>query len=287
VTLAAPAKLNLSLLVGPRRADGYHPLRTLMVTLDGLADTVTVTASDSRQVSCPGIEGRDNLAWSALDALEAEVGRPLPADVVIDKRIPAQAGLGGGSSDAAAALVGADRVHGLGLGSERLERVAARVGSDVPFFIRGGAQWAEGRGERLRPATVPAFAAVLVKPDAGLSTAEVYRAFDRLAPPLEALDDAAELVARWRNDPYRELVAQSRNDLWAAALALAPGLAATARALTVAGADAVLLCGSGSCLAGLFPTRPVAAAAAARLRVPGFRAVVEGGGPGRPASAQG
>jgi 4-diphosphocytidyl-2-C-methyl-D-erythritol kinase len=283
VTLAAPAKLNLRLLVGPRRPDGYHPLRTLMVALDGLHDTVSVAPAPARRVSCPGIEGPANLAWRALDELEAEAGRPLPCEVAIEKRIPAQAGLGGGSSDAAAALAGACRVHGLALGPGRLERVAARVGSDVPFFVRGGAQWAEGRGERLAPATVPRFAALLAKPAPGLSTAEVYRAFDRLPPPPAgpppAPAPAPHEFACTRNElSYREVVACSRNDLWGAALALAPRLGATARALAAAGADAVLLCGSGSCMAGLFPACADAEAAAARLRLPGFRAVVEGGG---------
>jgi 4-diphosphocytidyl-2-C-methyl-D-erythritol kinase len=265
-------------VVGPRCDDGYHALRTLVVALDGLADTVVVRRAAERDVRCPGIEGPRNLAWRALDVLEAATARPLPTEVVIEKRIPSQAGLGGGSSDAAATLVGADRLHGLGLGLARLERLAAEVGSDVPFFVRGGAQWAEGRGEVLRPATVPPFAAVLAKPGAGLPTAEVYRAFDRLPPPPP--DRAPELVARSGNDPYRdEVVARSRNDLWPAALALAPGLGATARALAAAGADAVLLCGSGSCMAGLFRTRPEAEAAAARLPLPGFRAVVEGGDP--------
>jgi 4-diphosphocytidyl-2-C-methyl-D-erythritol kinase len=275
VTLAAPAKLNLRLLVGPPGPDGYHPLRTLMVALDGLDDTVSVAPAPARRVSCPGIEGPANLAWRALDELEAEAGRPLPCAVAIEKRIPARAGLGGGSSDAAATLAGACRLHGLDLGPGRLERVAARVGSDVPFFVRGGSQWAEGRGERLAPAHVPRFAALLAKPAPGLSTAEVYRAFDRLpAPP-----PAPHEFACTRNDPsYREIVACSRNDLWGAALALAPRLGATARALAAAGADAVLLCGSGSCLAGLFPARADAEAAAGRLRLPGFRAVVEGGG---------
>jgi 4-diphosphocytidyl-2-C-methyl-D-erythritol kinase len=253
-----------------------------MVALAGLADAVTVTPARERRVTCPGIEGPSNLAWRALDELEREAGRPLPCEVVIDKRIPAQAGLGGGSSDAAAALVAAARVHGLGLGPERLERVAARVGSDVPFFVRGGAQWAEGRGERLGPAEVAPFAAVLAKPALGLSTAAVYRAFDRLpAPP----PPPPAIVASPSNRlAYGDLVACARNDLWGAALALAPALGATARALAAAGADAVLLCGSGSCMAGLFATRPDAEAATARLDLPGFRAVVEGGGPPGPPS---
>jgi len=285
VRISAPAKLNLRLLVGPRGHDGYHPLRTLMVALDGLADTVTVAAAAERRVTCPGIDGPRNLAWRALAELELEAGRPLPTAVVIDKRIPVQAGLGGGSSDAAAALVGADRIHGLGLGPARLERVAARVGADVPFFVRAGAQWAEGRGERLRPASVPPFAALLAKPAAGLSTAAVYQAFDRLPPPpgdevvAGSRKDSGrdEVVAGSRNDPYRyEVVARSRNDLWGAALALAPGLGATARALAAAGADRVLLCGSGSCLAGLFRDRGGAEEAAARMPAGGFRAVVAG-----------
>lgn len=268
MTISAPAKLNLRLEVGPRREDGYHPLRTLLVALDGLADTVTVRAAAERSVRCPGIEGPQNLVWRALDALEAEAGRPLPVAVEIDKHIPVQAGLGGGSSDAAAALVGADRVHGLDLSPDLLERVAARVGSDVPFFVRGGAQWAQGRGELLSPARVPRFAALLAKPDLGLSTAAVYRAFDRLPAP-HPLDESRPRAAAG------EVLARSRNDLWPAALALAPGLGAVARALGAAGAKPVLLCGSGSCMAGLFPDRPSADLAASRLLVVGFLAVVE------------
>jgi 4-diphosphocytidyl-2-C-methyl-D-erythritol kinase len=247
--------------VGARSGDGYHPVRTLVVALDGLADTVAVVRAARRRVRCPGLEGRGNLAWRALDALEEEVGRALPVEVEIDKRIPAQAGLGGGSSDAAAALVATARIHELGLGPERLERVAARVGSDVPFFVRGGAQWAEGRGERLRPARPPSFAAVLVRPPGpGLSTAAVYESFDRLPPP--PADDASD-------QPPAELpalAAWARNDLWPAALALAPRLGAAARALAEAGAERVLLCGSGSCLAGLHRDRGAAEAAARRLR---------------------
>jgi 4-diphosphocytidyl-2-C-methyl-D-erythritol kinase len=267
LSLSAPAKLNLRLAVGPRGGDGYHPVTSLMVALDGLADILEVRRAGERRVRCPGIEGPGNLVWTALDALEAEAGRPLPVEVEIDKRIPSQAGLGGGSSDAAAALVAVDRLYGLGLGEDRLEAVAARVGSDVPFFVRGGAQWAEGRGERLRRASAPEFAALLVKGDAGLSTAAVYRAFDRLPAP--APHPPGEPPPR-----LPALAAWVRNDLWPAAFALAPGLGAAARALAVAGAGAVLLCGSGSCLAGLYPVRVGADAAARTWPGGGFRAVV-------------
>jgi 4-diphosphocytidyl-2-C-methyl-D-erythritol kinase len=270
VTLAAPAKLNLRLAVGRRRPDGYHPVRTLMVALDGLADTVEVAAASARSLDCPGIEGPANLAWRALDALEREAGRPLPVAIRIAKRIPTGAGLGGGSSDAASTLVAVDRLYELGLGAERLERVAAAVGSDVPFFIRGGAQWAEGRGERLRPAgAVPVFWAVLLQREPGLATAAVYEAFDRLPPP--APDDGSEPaggpadLARW-----------ARNDLWPAALALQPRLGGTARALSSAGASAVVLCGSGSCVAGIFADRDGASRARARLGGGAFTALVRG-----------
>jgi 4-diphosphocytidyl-2-C-methyl-D-erythritol kinase len=242
-----------------------------MVVLDGLEDRVHAAPAARRSVACPGVPERDNLAWRALDALEGEVGRPLPLAVTIDKRIPARAGLGGGSSDAAAVLRAADRLHGLGLGAERLEAVAARVGADVPFFVRGGAQWAEGRGERLRPARAPAAALLLVKGAGGLSTPAVYRAFDRMAPPPP--HDGSEPP----DDPTR-LAAWVRNDLWPPALALDPSLARLARALVAAGARRALLCGSGSCLAGLFDDRAGAERASARLAWAAFRAVATLGG---------
>ncbi len=258
VTLSAPAKLNLRLLVGPLQPDGYHPIRSLMVALDGLADTVTLTVGPERVVRCAGLESSANLAWKALDALEAAVGRSLPCAVDIDKRIPVQAGLGGGSSDAAATLVGANRMFDLGLDDTTLEAVAAQVGSDVPFFVRGGAQWAEGRGERLTPAPMPSFAALIVKPAAGLSTADVYRAFDRL-PPLDP-DDG--------HDPplqMPELATWVRNDLWPAATILVPHLKSIADELVSLDAGAALLCGSGSALAGLYSDRATATLAGERF----------------------
>ncbi len=250
-TRHAPAKINLHLAVGMRREDGYHPLRSLMVALDGLADTVTLARSDRRRVDCPGVPERENLAWRALDLLEARVDRELPCAVRIEKRIPAQAGLGGGSSDAAATLLLADEVFDLGLSPRTLEAVAADVGSDVPFFVRGGTQWASGRGEILEPATAPDFVALIVFPGFGLSTADVYRAFDALhAPPGGAAVDTSTL---------RGIL---RNDLWPAARECRPALADLDAALRAVGARDTLLCGSGTAMAGFFADEEGARAAA-------------------------
>ena len=171
-------------------------------------------------------------------------------------------------------LRAADRLHGLGLGAARLEAVAARVGSDVPFFVRGGCQWARGRGEVLTPVAAPRFAAVLLRPALGLSTPRVYAAFDRLPAPAPA-------GAHEAPSGMPALAGWVRNDLWPPALALAPSLGATARALAAAGARAALLCGSGSCVAGLFAGRAEAEEAAARLPEAGLRAVVVPRGPER------
>lgn len=227
VTLLAPAKINLVLRVDALGPDGYHPIRSLMAELPGITDTVTVSRAEVRSVDCPGVPERENLAWRAMDALAAHLGRPVDLAVNIKKRIPSQAGLGGGSSDAAATLRGARQLLAPDLTDDDLERIAAQVGSDVPFFVRGGVQWATGRGERLELGEAPPGWVVVARLPIGLSTARVYRQFDRM--PL-------------RRDP-------SGNDLWPAALALAPRLGGLARALRVAGAGDVLLCGSGSAMA--------------------------------------
>ncbi len=242
-----------------RGPDGYHPLRSLMVALDGLADTVVARRAPRRTIRCKDLDGPANLAWAALDCLERRTGQALPLSIEIDKRIPAQAGLGGGSSDAAAALSAADRLYGLDLGQPALEATAAEVGSDVPFFVRGGAQWATGRGERLAPARPPAFAAVIARPAARLSTAAVYDAFDRLPRPAAADDSEAPDMP--------SLASWVRNDLWSSAVGLAPEVARVARALRAAGAEATLLCGSGACVAGLCADRAAAGRVHAALEI--------------------
>jgi 4-diphosphocytidyl-2-C-methyl-D-erythritol kinase len=266
LTLTAPAKLNLRLLVGPAGPDGYHPIRSLLVARTGLSDTVTITRASERAVRCPGFDGPGNLAWHALDALERLTGRPVTCAVDIVKRIPARAGLGGGSSDAATTLRGANQVLELGFDDDALEAVAAHIGSDVPFFVRGGAQWATGRGELLAPTRAPGFVALIVMPPFGLSTADVYRAFDALpGPPPDDTVHAPEgmpALADW-----------VRNDLWEAAASLRPELDHLAERLRDVGADAALLCGSGAAMAGLFSSSEAAHTGAAALgaSLPGLR----------------
>jgi 4-diphosphocytidyl-2-C-methyl-D-erythritol kinase len=191
VTVRVPAKLNLQLAVGPRRADGYHDLVTVFHAVS-LFDEVTVVPAGQDGVEASGEgadrvpDGRDNLALRAVAALRSAVpggaaGRA-GVHVTIFKRIPVAAGLAGGSADAAAALVACNELWGGGLSQAQLVEVAAKVGSDVAFALLGGTAVGRGRGERLTPALAPAtpYHWVLAFADGHLSTPEVYAALDRL-----------------------------------------------------------------------------------------------------------
>ena len=149
--LQARAKLNLTLEVLGRRPDGYHETASIMQTL-GLADAVSIEPSDSLEVKCSisDLNGEANLAWKAADLLRRECGVTSGARIGIEKHIPVSAGLGGGSSDAAATLVGLSSLWSLGLSYDRLRALAAELGSDVPFLVEGGTAIALGRGERVR-----------------------------------------------------------------------------------------------------------------------------------------
>ena len=155
--LIAPAKINWTLEVLGRRPDGYHEVRTILQTVD-LWDEVEMEPSERLYVSMYGKDDAEraimvesNLAFRAATALREASGVKEGATVALRKRIPVAAGLGGGSSDGAVVLRGLNRLWGLGLSAEELAEVAAGLGSDVPFFLRGGTALAEGRGERLTP----------------------------------------------------------------------------------------------------------------------------------------
>lgn len=172
------AKLNLTLEVLGRRADGYHEVRTILQTID-LADRLEILPYPTLRVECddPALNGEANLVWQAAMALARCRNVPPQASVFIQKRIPVGMGLGGGSSDAAAALVALNQLWGLALGLPDLAQIAAGIGSDVPFFLWGGTALAEGRGERIQPLPLlPWLPVTLVCPNATIprKTARLY-----------------------------------------------------------------------------------------------------------------
>ena len=174
----AYAKLNLTLEVLGRRGDGYHEVRTILQTID-LADHLEILAAADLQVECdqPSLSGDANLVWRAAVSLAQRVNMEPQAHINIQKRIPIGMGLGGGSSDAAAALLALNRLWDLRLDNEELTQVAADLGSDVPFFLKGGTALAQGRGERVGALPpLPYLPVTLVCPDISVpnKTASMY-----------------------------------------------------------------------------------------------------------------
>ena len=166
LTLKAYAKVNLALEVIGKREDGYHNVATILQTVD-LADTVVIGAADDLMVECDiaGLSGEENLAWLAASALAERAGIMPRAHVRVEKGIPVASGLGGGSADAAAALVGLNRQWRLELSGAELAQVAAGLGSDVPFLLTGGTALGTGRGDEITPLTpLPATGVLLVVP---------------------------------------------------------------------------------------------------------------------------
>ena len=156
VTIEAPAKVNLTLEVLGKREDGYHEIASVMQTIS-LFDILTFSLSDEVKVTTdvPELEGKDNLVYRAAMLLRETSGVSAGAEIRLDKQIPLAAGLGGGSSDAAATLLGLGRLWGLELGEGELKGLAAQLGSDVPFFLTGGTALVEGRGERVSNVKTP------------------------------------------------------------------------------------------------------------------------------------
>lgn len=176
-SLPAPAKLNLFLHITGRRADGYHLLQTVFQFLEQ-TDTLRFTPrSDGRLALSPelaGVPAESNLILKAARLLQAETGSRQGADIVLEKNLPMGGGLGGGSSDAATALLALNRLWGLDLSEDRLAALGLKLGADVPVFVRGHAAWAEGVGERLVPVEIPEPYYLVLTPNAHVSTAEVF-----------------------------------------------------------------------------------------------------------------
>jgi 4-diphosphocytidyl-2-C-methyl-D-erythritol kinase len=176
--LQAPAKLNLSLRILGKRDDGFHALDTLMVRLPELADEIEFSPAETFSFSCsdqsvPGDES--NLVVKAVRAWEAVSGLICRSRIFLKKAVPHGAGLGGGSSDAASTLIGLNQLHGAPLNGKLLAEIAARLGSDVPFFFTPGAARCSGRGEIIEPApSPPALPVLLLKPSFGIATPDAY-----------------------------------------------------------------------------------------------------------------
>jgi len=280
LTILAPAKLNLSLAVLARRVDGFHEIESLMVPVS-LADTLHV-----RTRAAPGVALRvayagelargpgaalahdvptdgTNLVVRAAERLAAEAGITSGLDVDLVKRIPSGAGLGGGSSDAAAVIRAAAALWRLDWPTERLAAVGAGIGSDVPWFFAGGAAIASGRGERIKPvAGLADIAAVIACPATGLSTAAVY---GRCVPDATRIGDAARLAEALATGGLATAAPLMSNALEPPARILSTEIDRLLTALADAGGFAPRLTGSGSACFTLARTLAEAEAIAARL----------------------
>ena len=262
--LAVPAfaKINLSLQVRGVRPDGYHELSTVFQTIklhDVLSFSQTSGPFEIRcdDPACPA--DRTNLIWKAAQLLWREgrlSGRPRGVRVRLRKKIPMQAGLGGGSSDAAAALVTLARLWKITLSSRQLARLAKKLGADVAFFLAGGTALGEGAGDRIKPLEDrPGSQVVLVVPGFGVSTKDAYAWLD---------------IYRRESRPP----APSDNDLQAPVSSRHPEIAEIVADLKLAGSSHAAMSGSGSAVFGLFPTHAQAVAAARTVERPSRRIIL-------------
>lgn len=269
VTETANAKVNLTLAVGAKRPDGYHEVETVMTAVD-LFDTVTVSRHPGirDELICdPPVTERpeDNLCMKALRVFFQELGvKEDFVTITLQKRIPTQAGLGGGSSDAAAVLRGLRTLYAPDMTDTRLEEMAAELGSDVPYFIRGGTAAATGRGERLAPLPpMPECWFVIVKPEESHSTAAMYAAIDR-AEIKRSADSWAVRQGLAAGD-LRQIAAGLSND-FQQVLPEGSAVPAIVRLLREQGALNAQMTGSGSAVYGLFRDRENAEAAVGVLK---------------------
>jgi len=249
--ISAAAKVNLALEVLSRRADGYHEIATVMQAVD-LSDRLTLEDAPTLEVrtSAPGVPTDErNLAYRAAAALQAAAKVECGVRITLDKRIPVAAGLGGGSADAAAVLLGLNRLWRLRWPVARLDEVATGLGMDVPFFLRGGTALATGRGERLEPLRGRSLGLVLVNPRFAVSTAEMYA---RVTPAMYTDGRHAKTLGGGFGGRSPARVAASLyNGLQEVAVAAYPPIGRMRAALLAAGALGALMSGSGPTVFGV------------------------------------
>jgi len=270
--LRPPAKINLTLRVGLHQPDGYHDVRTLMQAI-GISDTLTLTPRRgpfALQVRSPGVPSDNaNLVCRAGEALWRSAGRPDgPRDVHVrlDKSIPPAAGLGGGSSDAAAALLGLNAVWELRRPRRDLAKLAATLGADVPFFLQGGTAIGLGRGDEVYPIDdVARLGIIVIKPSFSVATADAYRWLDEdraSGAASTALCEPRDVEVGWSAGPITLV-----NELEAPVARRHPVIGEMIDACVREGALGAAMTGSGSAVFGVFP-EGVAPRAAKRLQRP-------------------
>ena len=275
-TASARAKINLHLAVHARRPDGYHALTTVFQTIE-LADTLAIVEHDGPfTLRCPNSDAPEddtNLVVRGARALAEELGRAEPSGLTItlDKQVPTQAGLGGGSADAMAALRLLCDVWRVPADRDLLARVGGRLGSDVPFFAWGGTALGLGRGDEITLLPpLPSMACAIVRPPFGVSTADAYRwvAESRAgAPPIPPPFEAPA-----RSEDWAARLAACRNDFEPVVAARHPEIADAVAALRDAGAGLAMMSGSGSAIYGLFEDEAGASRALAPFAArPGWR----------------
>lgn len=252
--VAAPAKLNLFLHVTGRRADGYHLLQSAFMLLDW-HDTLHLERRPGGKLSREDLAAplpADDLVLRAARALQQATGTSEGAHIQIEKRLPAEAGLGGGSSDAASCLLALNQLWGTKLPLAQLERIGLLLGADVPFFLRGRNAWVEGIGEQIRPIEVPRARFVVVKPPRGLATRDIFQ------HPALKRDSASATITGFAADPFDF----GRNDLETVARQICPDVEQAAQWLGSQGLRGRMT-GSGSAVFALLPPGQVLAQAPA------------------------
>lgn len=215
--IPAPAKLNLFLHITGRRPDGYHLLQSAFVLIDW-CDRLNFELRRDGQISRQDLGTAlpdDDLIVRAARALQAASGTPLGAHVTVDKQIPSQAGMGGGSSDAASTLLALNRLWKIGFTVAQLSQIGLRLGADVPFFLGGHNAWVEGIGEKITPLTVAPMRFVVLKPPHGLETRLIF------SDPELKRDSKTAIISGFAADP----IGFGRNDLQPVAQRLCPGVA--------------------------------------------------------------
>ncbi len=277
--VAAHAKINLYLKILRKRPDGFHDIETAVQTVS-LHDTLSLELR--REGICLEVDdktvppGPENLAWRAAAVLQAPGSAPRGVHIRIRKAIPAGAGLGGGSSDAAAALLGLRRLWGLDLPDRELEILAASIGSDVPFFLHGGTALLRGTGTLLKPLPdLDGYEVLIVFPGVPLSTRKVYAGTSESLTSALKISSMAGFEHTLKGDLAKEVETWVRagNDLEPYARSLCPPIGEIKDGLETAGAGAAAMTGSGSAVFGVFRNPDAIERAVAFARKRGFAAV--------------